>query len=107
MPKSLVRCAWAEGQGPDYVAYHDTEWGVPVRDDRRQYEFLVLEGAHGDGSRSAMRKPGWETLPRGAKPILVDGWYPPGGVPSATTVDIQGDKKPEIIAPFNDGFIRA
>ncbi len=45
MPKSPVRCAWAEGSGPDYIAYHDTEWGVPVRDDRRQYEFLVLEGA--------------------------------------------------------------
>jgi DNA-3-methyladenine glycosylase I len=45
MPKSPVRCAWAEGNGPDYIAYHDTEWGVPVRDDRRQFEFLVLEGA--------------------------------------------------------------
>ncbi|HEX5788204.1 MAG TPA: DNA-3-methyladenine glycosylase I, partial [Woeseiaceae bacterium] len=45
MPKSPVRCAWVDGQGPDYVAYHDTEWGVPVRDDRKQYEFLVLEGA--------------------------------------------------------------
>jgi hypothetical protein len=71
------------------------------------YAIMVLEGAHGDGSRSAMRKPGWETLPRGEKPIIVDGWYPPGGVPAATTVDIQGDKKPEIVAPFNDGFIRA
>jgi DNA-3-methyladenine glycosylase I len=29
----------------DYVAYHDTEWGVPVRDDQRLFEFLVLEGA--------------------------------------------------------------
>ncbi len=45
MPKSPVRCTWAEGSGADYIAYHDTEWGVPVRDDRRQYEFLVLEGA--------------------------------------------------------------
>ena len=45
MPKSPVRCAWVEGNGPDYIAYHDTEWGVPVRDDRRQFEFLVLEGA--------------------------------------------------------------
>jgi len=29
----------------DYIEYHDTEWGVPVRDDRKQFEFLVLEGA--------------------------------------------------------------
>lgn len=70
------------------------------------YAIMVLEGAHGDGSRSAMRKPGWETLPRGDKPLVLEGYYPPGGVPAATTVDIQGDKKPEIIAPFNDGFIR-
>jgi len=71
------------------------------------YAIMVLEGAHGDGSRSAMRKPGWEVLPRGEKPIQVEGWYPPGGVPAATTVNIQGDDKPEIVAPFNDGFVYA
>jgi DNA-3-methyladenine glycosylase I len=38
------RCAWA-GTDSLYVAYHDREWGVPVRDDRRLFEFLVLEGA--------------------------------------------------------------
>ena len=38
-----VRCAWA-GTDPLYVAYHDTEWGVPVRDDRVLFEFLILEG---------------------------------------------------------------
>jgi DNA-3-methyladenine glycosylase I len=38
------RCAWAES-GPLEAAYHDTEWGVPVHDDRRLFEFLVLEGA--------------------------------------------------------------
>src|SRR6187431_1897618 len=42
--KDVVRCAWA-GDDPLYVAYHDTEWGVPVRDDRTLFEFLVLEGA--------------------------------------------------------------
>ena len=40
-----TRCAWCKGNSENYVAYHDTEWGVPVRDDRRQFEFLVLEGA--------------------------------------------------------------
>ena len=39
------RCGWAEGTFPDYVRYHDEEWGVPVRDDHRQFEFLVLESA--------------------------------------------------------------
>jgi DNA-3-methyladenine glycosylase I len=42
--KSKVRCGWA-GTDPLYVAYHDTEWGVPVYDDRRLFEFIVLEGA--------------------------------------------------------------
>ncbi|MDZ7782775.1 MAG: DNA-3-methyladenine glycosylase I [Halioglobus sp.] len=38
------RCGWC-GDDPLYVAYHDEEWGVPVRDDHRLFEFLVLEGA--------------------------------------------------------------
>ncbi len=37
------RCPWA-GADPLYVAYHDAEWGVPVRDDRALFEMLVLEG---------------------------------------------------------------
>ena len=37
------RCAWA--RNPLAVAYHDREWGVPVRDDRKLFEFLILEGA--------------------------------------------------------------
>ena len=41
----LRRCAWAEGTSPAYRRYHDEEWGVPVRDDRKQFEFLVLESA--------------------------------------------------------------
>ena len=39
-----VRCEWC-GEDPLYVAYHDEEWGVPVHDDRRLFEKLVLEGA--------------------------------------------------------------
>ena len=37
------RCGWADTD-PLYVAYHDEEWGVPVRDDRHMFEFLILEG---------------------------------------------------------------
>jgi DNA-3-methyladenine glycosylase I len=42
--RSKIRCAWS-GNDPLYVSYHDTEWGVPVKDDTRLFEFLVLEGA--------------------------------------------------------------
>ena len=38
------RCAWC-GNDPLYVAYHDTEWGVPLHDDTRLFEMLCLEGA--------------------------------------------------------------
>ena len=38
------RCPWC-GEDPVYQAYHDDEWGVPVHDDRRLFEMLVLEGA--------------------------------------------------------------
>lgn len=71
------------------------------------YAIMVLEGAHGDGSRSARRLAGWETLPRGDQPISVEGWYPPGGVPAAATVNVQGDSKPEIIVSLNDGKMYA
>lgn len=38
------RCTWC-GEDPLYISYHDEEWGVPVRDDRTLFEFLILEGA--------------------------------------------------------------
>jgi len=52
--KNRVRCAWV-GQGkPFYEAYHDEEWGVPVHDDRKHFEMLLLEGAQAGLS--------WETI---------------------------------------------
>lgn len=42
---TLCRCAWVDLSKPDYVAYHDEEWGVPVHDDRKLFELLVLESA--------------------------------------------------------------
>ncbi|MDJ0795100.1 MAG: DNA-3-methyladenine glycosylase I [Woeseiaceae bacterium] len=45
MTKPVTRCRWAEGVSLEYIRYHDEEWGVPVRDDRTQFEFLTLEGA--------------------------------------------------------------
>lgn len=43
MTKEICRCAWAKD--PLEIAYHDTEWGVPVHDDRRLFEKITLEGA--------------------------------------------------------------
>ncbi|MDQ1324025.1 MAG: DNA-3-methyladenine glycosylase [Chloroflexota bacterium] len=39
------RCAWGAGPDPAYRAYHDTEWGLPVRDEQHLFELLILEGA--------------------------------------------------------------
>ena len=41
----MKRCAWVPEGDPEYVAYHDEEWGVPSRDDRHLFEMLTLEGA--------------------------------------------------------------
>ena len=49
-----VRCGWAISDRPFYVDYHDTEWGVPVHDDRLHFEMLILEGAQAGLS--------WETI---------------------------------------------
>lgn len=51
----MRRCAWA-GVKPHMIAYHDTEWGVPVHDDRKLFEFLILEGAQAGLS--------WDTILR-------------------------------------------
>jgi hypothetical protein len=88
--------------------------GIPNAEQHEPYEtqgyaFFVLQGAHGDGSRSAMRMPGWETPPMSAKPaVRPDGdWYPPSGVPSPVVANIVGDARPEIIAAINDGAVYA
>jgi DNA-3-methyladenine glycosylase I len=49
---AMLRCTWAKTEL--YIQYHDTEWGVPVHDDRLLFEFLVLEGAQAGLS--------WETI---------------------------------------------
>ena len=49
------RCAWA-GSDPLMIRYHDKEWGVPVHNDRRLFEFLVLEGAQAGLSWSTILK---------------------------------------------------
>jgi DNA-3-methyladenine glycosylase I len=49
-------CDWAFGQHPEYIKYHDEEWGVPVHDDRKHFEFLILEGAQAGLSWSTILK---------------------------------------------------
>lgn len=45
MAQSKKRCPWVNPNNPEYVAYHDKEWGKPVHDDRHLFEMLILEGA--------------------------------------------------------------
>jgi DNA-3-methyladenine glycosylase I len=45
MSKKVKRCDWAGETSLQYIEYHDKEWGVPVWDDKTQFEFLILEGA--------------------------------------------------------------
>jgi DNA-3-methyladenine glycosylase I len=42
--QKTIRCGWTKDD-PVYIAYHDEEWGVPVHDDQKLFEFLILEGA--------------------------------------------------------------
>jgi DNA-3-methyladenine glycosylase I len=53
--KTIHRCDWP-GNDPLMVAYHDKEWGAPVHDDRRLFEFLILEGAQAGLSWSTILK---------------------------------------------------
>jgi DNA-3-methyladenine glycosylase I len=43
--KNKVRCGWPGHEDELMISYHDTEWGVPLHNDRKLYEFIVLEGA--------------------------------------------------------------
>lgn len=45
MKKQIIRCAWVPEGNSLYEEYHDKEWGNPVHDDKKHFEFLILEGA--------------------------------------------------------------
>jgi DNA-3-methyladenine glycosylase I len=53
---SVNRCSWADNKYPEIQLYHDTEWGVPVHQDTKLFEFLVLEGAQAGLSWSTILK---------------------------------------------------
>ena len=105
---SPVNVVDIDGDGKnEVVSIPNAELKEPY--ETQAYAFMVLEGAHGDGSRSARRKVGFETLPMSDKPaVRADtDYYPPSGIPAPTTVNIVGDARPEIIAPINDGYVYA
>jgi FG-GAP-like repeat len=88
--------------------------GVPNVEKNEPYEtqayaFMVLDGAQGNGRRSARRHKGFGRLPLTGKPaVRPDGdWYPPSSIPAPTVVNLRGDRRPEIIAPAPDGHVYA
>lgn len=83
----------------------NVELHVPY--ETQAYALMALRGAHGGGEMSARRLAGWEVLPRGGRPIQVDGWYPPRGVPAAAAVTLQGEGAPQIVISLNDGYMSA
>jgi DNA-3-methyladenine glycosylase I len=72
---AVRRCSWC-GDDPLYVAYHDEEWGVPVFDDRRLFEFLILEGAQAGLSWSTIlkKREGYRAAFDGFDPVIVAGY---------------------------------
>src|SRR5450432_1728112 len=72
MPRARRRCFWAEGD-PLLAAYHDDEWGVPIRDDRRWYEKLLLDGAQAGLSWLTIlrKREGYRAAFRGFDPAAI------------------------------------
>ena len=71
--KNLKRCTWCKNSFEDYIKYHDEEWGVPVHDDRKHFEFLILEGAQAGLSWSTIlkRRGGYRKVFAGFDPAKV------------------------------------
>ncbi len=70
---SLNRCPWSQGVSDEYEHYHDHEWGVPVHDDGRHFEFLILEGAQAGLSWSTVlhKRPAYRKAFAGFDPARV------------------------------------
>jgi len=72
------RCPWSAGVSEAYLRYHDTEWGVPARDDARQFEFLVLESAQAGLSWATIlhKRAGYRRAFAGFDPVRVARFGP-------------------------------
>jgi DNA-3-methyladenine glycosylase I len=75
-PDGRPRCAWGDGPDEAYRAYHDLEWGVPVRDERHLFELLVLEGAQAGLSWATIlrKREGYRRAFAGFDPATVAGF---------------------------------
>jgi len=91
----------------EVIGIPNAERHIPYR--TQGYAFMVLDGAYGDGTRSARRHRGFEKLVMSTRPVhRPDGdWYPPSGIPAPTVVDILGDDRPEIVAALPGGKVYA
>jgi hypothetical protein len=97
-----------DGTGQNQVVgFPNGETGNPYV--TQGFLLTVLDGNYGDGSKAAMRHPGFETMPISQQPVVrADGdYYPPSGIPAPAIANILGDAKPEIVASLNDGFVYA
>ena len=76
-PAPLVRCSWALAS-PLMADYHDQEWGVPVHDDQKHYEYLLLDSAQAGLSWSSIlnRREGYREIFAGFDPRIVAAWGP-------------------------------
>ena len=74
----LPRCSWASLVDPAYLAYHDREWGVPLREERALFELLILEGAQAGLSWSTIlhRREGYRRAFAGFEPDAVAAFGP-------------------------------
>lgn len=91
----------------EVIGIPNVERHIPYR--TQGYAFMALDGAYGDGHRSARRHRGFETLPMSNHPVFrPDGdWYPPSGIPAPTVVDLVGDSRPEIVSALPGGKVYA
>jgi len=69
----MKRCEWVGCNKPHYEEYHDTEWGIPVHDDRKHFEMLILEGAQAGLSWETIlkRRQGYIKAFKGFQPKLI------------------------------------
>jgi hypothetical protein len=91
----------------EVVGIPNVERHIPYR--TQGYAFMVLDGAYGDGHRSARRHAGFESLKMSNHPVYrPDGdWYPPSGIPAPTVVDLVGGSRPEIVSALPGGKVYA
>jgi hypothetical protein len=90
----------------EVIGIPNVERHIPYR--TQGYAFMALDGAYGDGHRSARRHHGFEKLRMSNHPVnRPAGDYPPTGIPAPTVVDLVGDSRPEIVSALPGGRVYA